>query len=320
MFHYLFCGQTFASTVYIPELPFSLKSTNDLTLNLDQSCQQVSIPTWHHHWFTLTGEKVISFNKGEDGYVLRFPSLADFSISTSVDQITCSPKREIPLETIRHLLLDQVLPRCLAQQGMLMLHASAVCLSEGVLLFIGLSGEGKSTLAGYFHQTGYQVISDDCVRLTEEHDSVKAIPSYNGLRLWPDTREFLFPSDQETAPMAHYSSKQRIQITASETFKYSASTHEGLPVLAIIVLSSSGQESVFPRLHLKKLSRREAFIEIMKQTFLLDVTDHNQYARLMQVLGRIIPQIRIYKLTVPHDFNALPDVRKLVLDELELSK
>ena len=55
---------------------------------------------------------------------------------------------------------------------------------------------------------------------------------------------------------------------------------------------------------------------MMRQTFLLDVTEQERYTHLMQVLGRIIPGIQSYKLSLPHDYNALPLVRKMILDKL----
>ncbi len=313
--HYIFCNQLIASAVHLPELTGVSNVAQNLLFELQKPRQQESNVTWLHHWNTPDGKKSISYSQLEDGYLLRFPSLADFVISPSTKQITCYPTPNTPIETIRHLLLDQVLPRCLAHQGMLMLHASAVSFPDGVVLFIGSTGEGKSTLAGYFHQSGNQAISDDCVRILDDQGAVKVIPSYGGLRLWQDARQFLFPAVQDTAPMAHYSSKQRLLLDPEIPAALENSS-QAYPILAVIVLSSSGESSDAAPVRLETIPRRQAFIDAMQQTFLLDVTDRQRYTRLMQSLGETVLKLRFFKLTLPHRFDALPQARQLILDAL----
>ena len=126
---YLYCNQTIASTVPLPALSSATDSTPDFSFRLEVSRPQKKNGFWLHDWLGPSGEKVLSYCKQGDDHLLRFPSLADFTVSLSANQIACYPIPETPLETIQHLFLDQVLPRCLAHQGMVMLHASTVYLS-----------------------------------------------------------------------------------------------------------------------------------------------------------------------------------------------
>lgn len=315
MSSYIFCNQILASTIYLSELTSVANSAPNLEFNLEKQRKQMANLPWLHHWDTPVGGKSISYSQIEDMHLLRFPSLADFVISSAAKQITCYPTPDTPIETLRHLLLDQVLPRCLAHQGMLMLHASAVALEHGVVLFLGSTGEGKSTLAGYFHQSGAQAISDDCVRLLDDQGSVEVIPSYGGLRLWQDARQFLFPEMQDSSPVAHYSSKQRLLLEADQPPTLEK-IQPAYPILAVIVLSSTSENSDAAPVRLESIPRRQAFIEAMQQTFLLDVTDRQRYTRLMQSLGEIVLKLRFLKLTLPHRFDALPQARQLILDAL----
>lgn len=315
MSYYIFCNQVIASAIHLPELTCVENSTPNVDFSLEKSRPQDVKITWQHHWDTLEGEKSISYSLIENGHYLRFPSLADFFVSHSTKQITCYPSPNTPIETIRHLLLDQVLPRCLAHQGMLMLHASAVAIEHGVVLFLGSTGEGKSTLAGYFHQSGAQAISDDCVRILDDQGTVKVIPSYGGLRLWQDARQFLFPAVQDTAPMAHYSSKQRLLLETEQPAALE-NLSQAYPILAVIVLSSTRESTGATPVRLEAIPRRQAFIDAMQQTFLLDVTDRQRYTRLMQSLGEVVLKLRFFKLTLPHRFEALPQARQLILDAL----
>jgi hypothetical protein len=316
MFHYLYCGNILASTVSLPALRISKDSSPTLSINSERSRRHYNNVTWHYHWFTPGGDVWTSFSRIPDGYLLRFPSLSDFVISFSADQITCYPTPKTPIETIRHLLLDQVLPRCLAHQGMLMLHASAVALKHGVVLFLGSTGEGKSTLAGYFHRAGDEAISDDCVRILNDHDAMKAIPSYGGLRLWKDAHQFLFPGMQDSVPVAHYSSKQRIHL--SQSADLTAANHESpaYPVLAVVFLSSTNGNLNNQPVQLQEIPRRQAFIELMKHSFRLDPTDYYKLQDLMQKMAAVLSRVAVYQLTLPHRFDALPQARQLILDAL----
>jgi hypothetical protein len=83
-----------------------------------------------------TGERWLSMDKNESGYLLRFPELADFSVNADGREIVCLPVPEIPPHTMRHLLLDQVLPLVLTIRGLKALHATAVLTPAGVCVFL----------------------------------------------------------------------------------------------------------------------------------------------------------------------------------------
>jgi hypothetical protein len=177
---------------------------------------------------------------------------------------------------------------------------------------MGSSGEGKSTLAGYFHQTGDPALCDDCVRIQDEEEAVSAVPSYAGLRLWEDTRLFLFPNVEEPTAMAHYSPKQRLIVSKPDPLPAPGESLPVYSILAIISLVAHGFPGSEPA-RLEKLSMREAFIAIMKQIFLLDVTQQAQFSHLMQEVGKVVPRVRSFRLTLPHDYNLLPQVRQMIL-------
>jgi hypothetical protein len=190
-----------------------------------------------------------------------------------------------------------------------MLHACAVSLEKGLLLFIGDSGSGKSTLAAYFHRAGQTTISDDCLWVKEDGDQILAVPSYGGLRLWEDSLAILFDGIEETSPVADYSTKRRIPLLES----HAGTAAGGGPVLALIALSpcdpARGSE-----IRLQPLSKRETFIALHKQSFQLNPTDLARMTRHMKTLGRIVPRIKSFRLSLPHDYALLPLVRQKILE------
>ena len=66
------------------------------------------------------------------------------------------------------------------------LHGSAIATPKGAVLFVGSSGNGKSTLAGAFHQRGYPVLSDDVSAITVTKGLPQVLPAYPRLLLWSD--------------------------------------------------------------------------------------------------------------------------------------
>lgn len=308
---YLYSGQAVHSNIPIIELPLGNTIHGGFSFYL-ASVRNPSIgPNWLHHWLGPMGEILISYGRETSWHWLRFPELSDFKISMNAREIICYPYPGTSIESIRHLLLDQVLPRCFSHQGNILLHASAIRLEHELILFVGDSGSGKSTLAGNFHQAGNPVVSDDCLWVRAERDHIVAVPSYGGLRLWDDSRDALFPPEQPAYAMAHYSSKKRLPLNESIELP----TGVGLNLLGMIVLPPPAQNRS-SEVILERLPNREVFISMLKQTFQLDLTDLDRLKAHMQRLGYIAPRLRSFRLSMPRDYALLSVVRKKILDAL----
>jgi hypothetical protein len=178
-----------------------------------------------------------------------------------------------------------------------------------LILFIGESGSGKSTLAGNFHQVGNPLIADDCLWLKDESERVSAIPTYGGLRLWEDSLDVLFPSEQPARLMAQYSRKKRVIFSETKGWQ----SDEGIQVLGVFALTQASQTSS-EEIIIERLSHRDAFIAMLKQTFQLDLKDYERVKSHILELGCVVPKLRIFRLTMPHKYDLLPAVRQRILD------
>jgi hypothetical protein len=76
----------------------------------------------------------------------------------------------------------------LYQRGITPLHASAVAIENDVLGFLAASGVGKSSLAAYLVDGGAELVTDDVLVLSREHDAIFALPGSRRLRLDEDSR------------------------------------------------------------------------------------------------------------------------------------
>jgi hypothetical protein len=237
---------------------------------------------------------------------LRFPGNADFVIWAH-GTICIIPTPEAEMHTVRHQLLDQALPRYIAQQGWLVLHASAVRLTDGrSVLFLGSSGDGKSTLAaGFAAYCGGRVLADDCVVVDLAAAHPAAIPNYPGLRLWNDSFHALYPERHgQSAPVGAYSSKRRLAMDGG------AETARARPIAAIFVLEKwSDTEDFWCELQ----SPEKACQGLMHNAFQMDIDNRQTSLRLVAQAMETCRSVPVYALDYPRAYAWLPRAAERIL-------
>lgn len=311
-------GLTLASDTPLPELISVPRGQPDrsphLRVRLSRRPRRRPTPSrWFMSWTHPAGARWLACARDAGGYLLRFPDLADFSVDVHGREIVCHAGRGTPGETLRHLLLDQVLPLVLNLRGRDALHATAVLTPRGACAFTGPTGAGKSTLAASFLLAGYPVLSDDCLVLGEDAGRIVATPAYPGLRLWGDALAALGQARVRSRPVAHYTSKLRLR--HGRTHRVAAR----YPVVRVYALvppagASVGGEPATPRI--ERLSRREGLVELIASAFRLDIADRAMLARQFCFLARVASRVPVRRLRIPHDFAALPAVRASILADL----
>ncbi len=275
-------------------------------------CRLDAPPDWDntalvHEWQTENGPPTLSLARQNEELLFRFRDLADFSINNDGNRIGAWPAPGTDDETLRHLLLDQVLPRLLAHQGRLVLHAGAVRVADEAIAFLGATGLGKSTLTASFRKAGYLLLSDDGLVLHPIEAEVTALPTYPSLRLWPDSVAGLYPEPPTLAPMAHYSTKQRVVLSEEDL------SGDPLPLAAIYVLAPV-HETGAPAISLTQLSPRDACMAIVENSFQLDVSDTRRAAAVLAKAAKVAKQVPAFRLSYPRDFALLPSVRATILN------
>ncbi|MGH9968594.1 MAG: hypothetical protein ACREBG_12310 [Pyrinomonadaceae bacterium] len=245
-------------------------------------------------------------------YVLRFLDLADFVISIEERVIDCFYQSICSVETVTHLLIDQVLPRLVYQQGRLVLHASAVLGPNGVIAFLGDTGWGKSTIAASLCSYGFPHLTDDCLLLVVENGQLMAIPSYSGFRLWSDSISAIFPQGRSLSNVAHYTDKQRISADDGAL----PFCGDRAPVQAFYFLGSPEADPGQSTATISQVSDHEALIEFAKQTYRLDVTDRERLKEEFESLAYLANNSVLRRVTIPRDLSYLPNACQTIVDDL----
>ncbi len=265
--------------------------------------------TWLHHWHLPNGQISLSSGKEKSNYWLRFPQIADFHIIPSKNKIISHQLLDIPNNTIRHLLLDQVIPRLLSHQGQQIIHASCVRIDKSAVAFSGQSGWGKSTIATFFHDHDHTLLTDDCLLLKLDKSKVLGIPNYRGARLFQDSLSFL-SKEKHVTPLAHYGTKKRLLMTNSIKT-------DAIPIKAVFILGDPTLlQPTAPVVSISKISGASAAIELVKNCFPLDITDKKRMGTQMQKLAQIggSKNISIYHLNYPRKTDLLPEIMKSILE------
>ena len=111
-------------------------------------------------------------------------------------EVRVDPAPGASLERVLTCLLGQVLGFVVHQRGYFSLQASAVETLEGAVLFVGLPGAGKSTIAAHFRRRGYRILADDLAVLAQDgRGGFRVLPGIPELRLCPDAHQRLGGQD-----------------------------------------------------------------------------------------------------------------------------
>ena len=304
MADYLLGDMPIASAVPLPLLlvPTASTSAHVLTVTRNQrNLRPPAIGAWHHQWRDDTGRPVIGLALTPSGYLLRFPHQCDFTISADARRIDARPHRRLAPATLEHLLADQVVPRCLAHRGELLVHAAGIAFGRDIALFVGESGRGKSTLAGLFLRAGRTVLTDDCLMLRPTAEAVRAVPSYPSLRLSPDSVAALFPGDSASETAQSHSEKQRFPVPDA-----SRQTVAGR-VAALYFIGEANAAAA--DVTVEPLAAASSCIRLMEQSFQLDVMDRDAVKRLLARAGEVVMRVPSFTLDFPRDFRRVADLR-----------
>ena len=257
-----------------------------------------------HQWTFPDGIVWTLFYRLDSGYLLRFPDLADFEVSSDGRKVSAWPVPGVSPGTVEHLHLNQVLPLALSRQGRLVLHASAVEINGIGVAFTGESGRGKSTLATSFATSGARFLTDDGLQLDWLDGQCWITPSHPSVRLWEDSQEALIHEAVDLAPAVDYTPK--VRLLAGDRLAFCDSVQ---PLRRVYFLG----EGVAPSLTIEAVRPAEALMELVKNSFLLDIEERELLAWHFDEMVRLAELPIYYRLDYPRCYEDLPRVREAIM-------
>lgn len=209
---------------------------------------------------------------------------------------------DLPPHTLDHLYHDHVLPRVIAHQGDLVLHAGGLVIGSRAIAITAETGRGKSTLTASLHAAGHPILGDDALIVSRDDGTHQVRAVYPSLRLNPDSAAHLFPGEAGR-PMAHYSPKRHLPTGA---------TAERAALAALFVLGEPADE-----IRARRLAPAEATMTIIANSFALDPTDKTRAREKMAKAAALAAAVPAWELCYPRDYARLPEVHATIQHLLE---
>jgi hypothetical protein len=200
------------------------------------------------------------------------------------------------------------------QRGLLVLHGSGVARcaageSEGVLLFLGQKGSGKSTTAAALVPAGFDLLFDDVAPVAVD-DPPRTWRGYPELKLWPDVVESLAVAPDELPRLVHYSEKRRHRLgptaRAGEDGKRLSPSAVGIDAVYVIACGTP--------LAVVDLEAADACMALVQQSFFLRqiVKEESDRERHLDQCAALARATRVKRLQLPRDLAQLPQLVELL--------
>jgi hypothetical protein len=222
-------------------------------------------------------------------------------------QIVIAPGPTTTREQVIDHFVRNVIPLLLQSRGILVLHASAVQVRNGVLGLGGTSFSGKSTLACALGTRGYELWADDSLLILTTNEDVQALKTpLVKLRLRPDARRYFGKMDCVYLPGA---------INSGGEFELSLSEMHGLPLKALCLIHRTQDKERVGLWHHDKLHGHEALGRVLSLANYYDLAELSECRRISESCLKLVNKVPIYNCSYRDGFESIEDV----LDEMENS-
>ena len=217
-------------------------------------------------------------------------------------EITFTPVSGCTAENIRFYLVGTVMAILLYQRKFLVLHGSVVDIDGEAVIFLGNSGDGKSSTAAALHAEGYNLINDDVAPIIIGRGKAILQPGFPQIKM-----------GRETARVLNYDFDSLTELHQAEEKRGYRPQYDSLPqpmnIRRIYVLgygSKFAVEAIAPSSAVKELAHHSRPTTLYHQG---DALHFFQCANL-------IAEQNIYRLERPKSLELLPRIVEFVLDDL----
>lgn len=187
-------------------------------------------------------------------------------------------------------------PLILQAQGWPVLHASAAAGPDGAVVFCGLSGSGKSTIAyAVADQPGFRQVADDVVVLRADGDG--------DFSLVP----IAFRPRLRNAALAHFG------LTRPAASPIDSAGPEVLPLRAVVVLAQRVDNAASPAPESpQRVSPTAAFSTLLTHAHCFDTADRGAVARMVETYLAMADSVPVFHLTYRPDFSTIDRLAQAV--------
>ncbi len=246
-------------------------------------------------------------------YYFRFVEGFAFAVDSAGKTIWTQWREPVTFEDVTAFLLGRILAFVLHLRGYTCLHASAVVVDGGAVLFAGDPGMGKSSTAAAFAERGCPVLSDDVSGIRWQEDGrLEVVPGIPRVCLCPDSMEFLYgPGSAERFRLLHPGEDKRVVPLDSFSRRFQT---EPAPLEAIYLFAPRTADPAAPRI--EAVGGAERLIRLLYNGFMNLALGSEQQAHEFRILGEIARKVRIQQLMPSTDPRELGRLCELVVNDV----
>ena len=241
-------------------------------------------------WAGNDGFEAYGYSAGGQFWA-HVPGAASFRFGVEHSSVVAIPEQDVPTQLVEDTYFRNVLPLVIQLRGHEVLHASAVDLGDGLVVFCGISGAGKSTFAYGLSRRGYAVWADDAVALDIDEASVTALQVPFRLGLRPDASRFF----------GCQSSMVEVEIVARS------------PLAAVVILEPAGGPNSHAVLITSLEEPTAAFAALLPHAYYFRLSDTSRKALMLDRYLRLASSVPTFDLRYRPGFDTI----NVVLDEIE---
>jgi len=292
-FTYKAFGLTIKSEFEIPEL-LENEGFPDLEIVLGKTPKELS----------KIAKRGVKYQAAKNEFLLEVDHIAKYHIKDGnkifVELLKDSADREVRL-----FLLGSAFGALFLQRGLLPIHGSTIKFGSSATIFAGLSGAGKSSIAAYFVSKGFKALADDISLVNEK---LEVVPGFPNMKIWNDVLKKLEIKENSLKEIRPNIKKYQVPINDNYC-------NEALALKNIIIISTKNS----PGFDLEELTGIKKFNAIKNNTYRyrfvqgLEIQlDH------FQVLNKLLPQIKVYKIARPQAPLMLNEFGEFLQNNLNL--
>ncbi|MEM9060247.1 MAG: hypothetical protein AAGD13_07260 [Pseudomonadota bacterium] len=282
-------GMLIGSELDLPEYYPAEPGQPDVTIELGQAPLDIRLG------LEAEGREFKGFVLLEDGRsFLHVERVGDFLIEDG-REIVMAPLQDVEPGFLRLYLTGSAMGMLFYQRGQFVLHGAAVQQPSGISVVVGPSGAGKSTLAAHLAQSGYFILTDDTLPLTETPGGFLGWPGARLFKLWEDTLTNL---DEASGALEMISNRYGKYYVPNR----SVPPHESSALREIIVLDIGDEISI------EQLSGIDALKTVSDNMYRRELIPHlGLDAHYFRMLSRLCAETEVCRLTRPMDRAAIPE-------------
>ncbi len=170
-----------------------------------------------------------TWQMSQDRFLLEVPGIVRMSLHAG-RELTYEPLDGTADDDLAAFVGGTGLGILLQQRGWIVLHASAVRVGDAAVLFCGVSGAGKSTIAAALGTRGFDLVADDFCGVTIGADGAACVhPDGRQMKLWDDAIDGLALEERRGDAVRRRLRKFHVDPIAASPV--------GLPVGAVYILA-----------------------------------------------------------------------------------